>query len=232
MSRFAVQCAAFAIVTTALVVAIVAATGSASRATAAAEFNSPMEMASYALGVNFARQLKTMAGEVDAEAMMQGFNDARAAGGETRLSEQQVNAAVSALRKKYQEQQSAARAATASLSIFFKMDPRLAGGTYGDRDRWVSPPTYTRVGNDKSCVIEARAQVTGADRSNMTEIPQWKPSDPDMIDVTPSEGGAVTITVKRAGTSSIHVRAGTVLKELAVKANVRNNVLQVEISQS
>lgn len=230
---------ALAIAAFGFVIAIVASTGGVSSAKATPEFKSPMEKASYALGVNFARQLKTMAGEIDVEAMVQGFSDARATGGKTRLSPQEVNAAIVALRKKYQEQRAAARASAgppatsvAGLSVFFKMDPLLASGTYGDRDRWVSPPTYTRVGDEKSCVIEARAQATGADRQRMAVSPRWAASDPNMVDVTPSEGGgAVRITVKRAGTSIIHVSSGTLSKELAVKAEVRNRVLQVEISQ-
>jgi hypothetical protein len=52
-----------------------------------------------------------------------------------------------------------------------------------------------------------------------------------MVEVTPDKGGAVTITVKRVGTSSIRVKSGELTKELAVKAESKNNAMQVEISQ-
>jgi hypothetical protein len=52
-----------------------------------------------------------------------------------------------------------------------------------------------------------------------------------MVQVTPERGGAVTITVKRAGTSNIRVTSGEIAKQLAVKAVSQNNALQVEISR-
>ena len=221
------------------VVASVASTGSVSITTAAApELASPGEKVSYALGVNFARQLRTMAGDVDADAMVRGFTDARSTSGSLRLTNQEINTAILALRRTYQQKQAAAQASagpsatgTPGMAIYFKMDPRLTGGTYGNNDRWVSPPTYIRVGDQRSVVFEARAQALGADRRRIAVSPQWTPSDPEMVDVTPGEGPVVSVTVKRAGTSSIRVSGGTLSKQLTVKAAVRNSVLQVEVSQ-
>jgi hypothetical protein len=177
-----------------------------------------------------------MASELDDQALAQGFNDGRSVDGKARLTNQEIAAALASLRKSYQQkmvaaQTSAGKPVTAvpGLSVFFKLDPRLTAAYGGDR--WVSQPTYTRVGDATSAVIEARAQGGNADPKVKAAPPQWTSSDPAMVQVTPDKGGAVTITVKRAGTSSIRVTSGELTKELAVKAESRDNALQVEISQ-
>ena len=228
-----------AIVITALVAVVgvaAASTGKVFGAKPEPAFKSDMEKASYAIGLNLARQLKTIAGELDDRALTQGFNDGRAADAKSRLTPQEINATLSSLRKTYQEKRAAAntsagKPATAApgISVFFKLDPRLTAAYGGDR--WVSPPTYTRVGDATSAVIEARAQTGGAHPTAKEQSLHWAPSDPGMVQVTPGKGGAVTITVKRAGTSSIRLTSGDVIKDLAVRADSKNNALQVEISQ-
>jgi hypothetical protein len=115
------------------------------------------------------------------------------------------------------------------LSVFFRLDPRLTAAYGGDR--WVSPPTYTRVGDATGAVIEARAQRRRENADAKAEVPRWTTSDPAMVAITPAEGAVVTITVRRAGASSIRITSGELAKELAVKAENRENALQVEISQ-
>jgi Domain amino terminal to FKBP-type peptidyl-prolyl isomerase len=201
-------------------------------------FKSDVERASYAIGLNLARQLRTMASDLDERALAQGFDDGRAAEGKARLTNQEVTATLAALRKTYQQKLASAHASAGppitsapGMSVFFKLDPRLTS-QYGG-DRWVSPPTYTRVGDAKGAVIEARAQAQAQGRgATPATPPQWAASDPGMVDVTPGKGGAVTITVKRPGTSNIRITSGELTKELALKAETKNNVLQVAISQN
>ena len=225
-----------AIAALAAVAAAAASTGKVFGAKAEPAFRSETEKASYAVGVNLARQLKTMASELDDRALAQGFNDGRAADGKTRLTDQEITATLTSLRKTYQQKIAAAHTSAGQpvtnspgMSIFFKLDPRLTAAYGGDR--WVSPPTYTRVGDANGAIIEARAQARSANPKVKADIPQWVPSDPTMVQVTPERGGAVTITVKRAGTSNIRVTSGEIAKQLAVKAVSQNNTLQVEISQ-
>jgi hypothetical protein len=201
-------------------------------------FRSDMERASYAIGLNLARQLRTMASDLDERALAEGFSDGRAADGKARLTNQEVTTTLAALRKSYQQNLATAHASAGppvtrapGMSVFFKLDPRLTS-QYGG-DRWVSPPTYTRVGDATGAVIEARAQAqAGARGTRPVAPPQWTASDPGMVDVTAGKGGAVTITVKRPGTSNIRITSGELTKQLAVKAVTRDNALQVAISQN
>jgi hypothetical protein len=51
-----------------------------------------------------------------------------------------------------------------------------------------------------------------------------------MVTVSPSEGNEVKITVKRTGETTLHVTSDGVTKELSLKAALRNDVMQVEIT--
>lgn len=224
-----------AVATAGLAVTVAAATttGNVFGAKTQGAFRSASEKAGYAVGVNLARQLRTIAGDLDDRALLRGFNDARSAEGKTLLTDEEMVATLRSLRKTHQQRAAAARSSAGQpitsapgVSVYFKLDPRLTN-TYGG-DRWVSPATYTRVGNATSATIEARAQARGADPE--ADL-QWTPSDPGMVHVSPDKGGAVTITVKRAGTSVIQVAAGEMTKELKVTAETRDNALQVSISQ-
>jgi hypothetical protein len=217
-------------------VAVGASTGKVFGAKPEPAFTSDLEKASYAIGVNLARQFKLVASDLDDQALAQGFNDGRAADGKARLTNAEIVAAMAALRKTYQQRVQAAHTGAgkpvtgnAGISVFFKMDPRLTAAYGGDR--WVSPPTYTRVGDATSAVIEARAQARSATEKAAASSLQWTPSDPGMVQVTPDKGAAVTISVKRAGTSSVRITSGEMTKELTVKAETRDNALQVAISQ-
>jgi hypothetical protein len=217
-------------------VALAASSGNVLGAKPEPTFKTETEKASYAVGVNLARQLKTIAGELDERALVQGFNDGRSADGKTRLTNQEIAATLTSLRKTYQQKVAAAHSSAgnpvtsaAGISVFFKMDPRLTA-TYGG-DRWVSPPTYTQVGDANGAVIEVRAQARGADPKVEAAPLQWTASDTGMVDVTPDNGGAVKITVKHAGESMVTITSGELKKELTVKAETRNNALQVTIAQ-
>lgn len=122
-------------------------------------------------------------------------------------------------------------ATLAHIAVSYKMDPRLATGQYGG-ERWVSPATYTRVGDKESCTIETRVKGLAANgRPAPIVNPRWTPSDPRMVTVTPEEGTQVTMTVLRPGQSTVRVSSQGVTRELVISAAYQNRVLQVEITQ-
>jgi FKBP-type peptidyl-prolyl cis-trans isomerase FklB len=111
------------------------------------------------------------------------------------------------------------------IRISYKLDRRLNSGVYGG-DHWVSQPTFSAEG-----AVEARATAFDA-RDNSIDInPKWTASDPDMVTVSPGQGSEVKITVKRAGQSAVQVTTPEISTELAIKAELQNNVIRFEISQ-
>ena len=118
--------------------------------------------------------------------------------------------------------------AASAIQLAFKLDPRLAGATYGG-ERWVSPPTYQ--GSSGQSTVDATASVVDANGKQIQATVDWKPSDPAMVTVSPAGGEKVTITVKRAGESSLTLTSGSVSRKLGVKAVDRNGARQVTITQ-
>ena len=118
--------------------------------------------------------------------------------------------------------------ATAKIQLVFKLDPRLAGPTYGG-ERWVSPPTY--MGASGQDTVEAKASAVDARGMPTKARIDWQPSEPEMVTVTPPRGEQVKIAVKRAGESSLTVSSGGVSRKLVVKAVDRNGIRQVTITQ-
>lgn len=117
----------------------------------------------------------------------------------------------------------------ARINISFKVDPRLSGPTYGG-ERWISPSIYTGAAAQTS----VQAKVEGVDaKGHPTKIhPRWTAADPDMVEVSPNEGSAVNITVKRPGTTTVALAVpGGASRQLVVQAEVKGNALQVQISQ-
>ena len=115
-----------------------------------------------------------------------------------------------------------------AITVSFKLDPRLSGGTYGG-ERWVSPPTYT--GANAQDTIEARVGGTNANGRPVRISATWTASDPEMVPVTPGQRNEFRITVKRTGESNLTVASQGVSKELVVKAKNLGNAIQVEITQ-
>jgi hypothetical protein len=208
-------------------------------------FNNDKEKTSYALGVSIARQMKTRAIEVDAAALARGFQDVLS-NGKSLLTDDEVRAAVAAVQKDYtakiaalkKEQMRARREAALAnnperatqIVVSYKLDPRLATGTYGSFDRWVSPPTYTQVGDAKMCKVTARARGLDAGGAPTAVHPKWTASDEHMVSITPTEGSDVTLLVQRPGASRVHVTSEGLSKDLEIKAAYQNSVLQVEIT--
>ena len=119
-------------------------------------------------------------------------------------------------------------AAASDIKFAFKLDPRLAGGTYGG-ERWVSPPTYTGISGQNT--VEVRAKVLDAAGRPMNISPKWIPDNPAIVSVSPGQGSRVEIRVQRAGESKLKVAAPGFSRELSIKATHKNDAMRVEIAQ-
>jgi len=193
---------------------------------------SPKEKLSYALGMSLGKQFRAQSIEVAPDVYLQGLKDALS-GGKTLLTESEARAVVNALQGELKKKQAARKApgALAGIAVSFKVDPRITKGLYTG-DRWVSPPTFTSTFQEgKETIVEARVQGVDAKGNKMKIKPEWTPSDPGMVAVTPGEGSDVKIAVKRAGRSTLKVAAPGVSKELTIKATEEGNAIRVEITQ-
>ena len=123
-----------------------------------------------------------------------------------------------------------ASASIADIKVSFKLDPRITSGMYMG-DRWVTPPTYTRVQEGKELVVEARAHGLDALGNKVDINPQWKAGDPAMITISPDKGPQVKFTILKEGQSDITVASGEVSRKLAIKAQKLDEALSVEITQ-
>lgn len=115
-----------------------------------------------------------------------------------------------------------------TLTLSFKLDPRLAGPTYGG-ERWVSPRTYT--GASAQDTVEVRAVAVDARGRRLKLDLEWTVSDPETVTVSPPRGERVRIEVKRAGESVVTVKAGEVSRSLTVRSVEARGLRQVIISQ-
>jgi len=192
----------------------------------------PKEKLSYALGMRLGKQFRDQSIEVDTDVYLQGLKDALS-GGKTLLTEPEALAVVNALQRDLKRKKAALQApgAPTGIAVSFKMDPRITKGLYMG-DRWISPPTYTSTLQEgKEITVEARVHGVDAKGNKMKIKPEWTPSDPGMVAVTPGEGSDVKIAVKRAGKSTLKVAAPGVSKELTIKATEEGNAIRVEITQ-
>ena len=114
------------------------------------------------------------------------------------------------------------------IKVAFKVDPRLTRGLHMG-DRWVSTSTY--VGTTGQETVEAKARGVNATGMVVQVRPIWIAEDPEMVGVTPTQGDAVQIKVKRAGQSSLQVTSAGFAKKLLIKATPKDSVLRVEITQ-
>jgi len=123
----------------------------------------------------------------------------------------------------------------ANIRLSFKLDPRLAGGTYGG-ERWVSRQVYASA-VQPGPEITVEAKVLGLDENGkpLRINPQWAPADPQMVVVSPVVPGQfdhVRISVKHLGESKLTVASEVVAQELLVRAkSVAKDAMQVEILQ-
>ena len=134
---------------------------------------------------------------------------------------------------KGEEGQKAAEPKKASLSaikVIFQLDPRITQGYSGER--WVSPSTYTKV-QERGNRLTLPAKALGLDaQGGEVEIdPVWKPGNKDIVQVSPTRGEKVEITILKEGKTDLTVTTGSVSKIMTVKAVSQEGVLQVDISQ-
>lgn len=118
--------------------------------------------------------------------------------------------------------------ATADIQFSFKLDPRLAGPTYGG-EHWVSPQTYRGATAQDS--VELRASPVDARGRPMKSRVDWSASDPEMVSVSPSRGELVRIAVRRAGESSLTATSGGASRKLTVRASQAGGTWQVSITR-
>ncbi len=190
------------------------------------------ETLSYSLGMLLGTQFRDRSIEVELDLYIRGLKDGLA-GGKTLLTQTEARTAVNELEGELRKKRNNTPAASAltDINISFKLDPRLTQAQYMG-DRWVSPSTFTSTlqpGNELT--VEARAQGLDGSGRAMTITPEWIPSDPVMVTVSPDRGREVKITVERAGESSLKVISQDFTKELWIKAMDRGNAMQVEIYQ-
>lgn len=208
------------------------------------EFSSEQAKLSYALGMALGKKLESQSIEVDPELYMQGLTDALT-GSKARMTGQEVSEAMQSFQREMRFKQVASRAekwkkmqAAAAgegeltgIRVSFKLDPRLTRGVYMG-DRWVSLPRFTgarQVGSEY--ILEAKAQGVVEGDQEVQIVPEWTPSDPQMVKITPAENGAVKISVSEAGESNLTVVARGISKKLRIKATSDAGAMLVEISQ-
>ena len=96
---------------------------------------------------------------------------------------------------------------------------------------WVSPAKFTDIQNGKHYVGYARAVGRDVEGNTLDLSPEWRPSDPTMVRVTPRSGHRVKLTVVKAGESTVMATANQISKQLVIKAAYRDGAMYVEISQ-
>lgn len=184
---------------------------------------------SYALGMVLGGQLHARSVEVDLDLYLLGLNDGLQ-GESTLMTPAEAQKVVQAIESGTGESALSSKGVD-GLRIFFKLDPRLTRSHYMG-DRWVSPPAFTStIQMGPELVVEARVGVHGIGSPDLNTEPEWIPSDPDMVEVTPLRGRQVKIRIKRSGESGLQMVLGELTKDLHVKAIDRGGRMQVEIYQ-
>lgn len=121
-----------------------------------------------------------------------------------------------------------ASASATTITLSFKLDPRVLGPTYGG-EHWVSPPTY--AGAQAQGAVETMARAVDARGAPVRTDPEWTVSDPEILTVSPPRGRRVTITAKRPGASTVTVKAGGSSRTFTFKAEKPDGNWRVTVSQ-
>src|SRR5713101_7910028 len=122
-----------------------------------------------------------------------------------------------------------ASAPVTGIQLSFKRDPRAVDPFRGIGP-WVSGPNYG--GATAQDTVEVRAEGVDAAGKSAKISPQWIPSDPEMVTVSPSQGDDVKITVHRAGESKLKIAYQGVSKELVVRAKYQGKFMLFEIGEA
>jgi hypothetical protein len=115
------------------------------------------------------------------------------------------------------------------ITVCFKLDPSLFGGTYGQIP-CVSPRVYYGIRGQKT--VEARAG--GLDRNGGAIAAlnvRWIPANPTMVTVSPTQAALVKITVRKPGQSRLRMVYGRLSKTLLIKAVSEYGLLRLTITQ-
>jgi FKBP-type peptidyl-prolyl cis-trans isomerase len=123
----------------------------------------------------------------------------------------------------------AAKAAITGIQLSFKRDPRAVDPTRAIGP-WVSGPNYG--GATAQDTVEVRAEGVDAAGKSAKISPEWVPSDPEMVTVSPDQGDDVKITVHRAGESKLKIAYKGVSKELVVRAKYQGKFMVFEIGET
>jgi hypothetical protein len=129
----------------------------------------------------------------------------------------------------------------ADIAVSYQLDPRLTRASYMG-SRWVSPPTYVRVGGGEEGV-QIEMAVSGLSGSGVdVEIrPEIESSDPDLLSASRSDrttAGAspqanhYTARMRGPGTASLRLSSGGRTRVLEfVGEKTRSGGLQVSVTQ-
>jgi hypothetical protein len=96
---------------------------------------------------------------------------------------------------------------------------------------WVAPAKFSDIQIGEHYVGYARASGLDVEGKTVDLSPEWRASDPAMVEVAPNPGQKVKLTVLRAGESDLIATAGSFSKKLVIKAAHRDGAMYVEISQ-
>ena len=114
------------------------------------------------------------------------------------------------------------------IQFTYKRDPRMVDPTRG-LGPWVSGPNYG--GATAQDTVEVRAEGVDAAGKPAKISPQWVPSDPGMVTVSPREGDDVKITVHKAGESKLKITYQGLSKELEIRAEYVNKFMVLGIGE-
>lgn len=123
----------------------------------------------------------------------------------------------------------ASTASVTTILLSYKRDPRVVD-PYRGIGPWAPGPNYG--GATAQDTVEVRAEGVDAAGKPAKISPEWVPSDPEMVTVSPSQGDDVKITVHKAGESKLKITYQGLSKELVVKAKYVGKFILVEISQA
>lgn len=124
------------------------------------------------------------------------------------------------------------RPRVATIDVSFFLDRELTRGLYLGA-RWVSPPSYTVVMREPDAArVTLRAALRDGARKSVAGRATWRPARPDVVAVIPDRGEEVTLSVKRAGSTTVQVTCGDATRILTVDASyTADRRLQVAISR-
>lgn len=123
----------------------------------------------------------------------------------------------------------------AAIKVYLKLDPHLTRGV-NMGDRWVSPPSFATTRQPgKRGMVEVRA-VGLDDRGQLLNRrlePEWLAADAAMVNVSPTRGNSVTISMQSPGESTLRVTYGEVSETLTLQAvyDEQNDLTQLVIAR-